>query len=103
MMDMLDQWNIQGNMLAITSENGSNVIKGLKLLGKKINEQYDRLVAKQKATREEKYNEILDFTMGQSKENFMDYGQIERKSFWYWHWIKMHCSGSPIKAHNNVK
>ena len=27
-------------MLAITSDNGSNVIKGLKLLGKKINEQH---------------------------------------------------------------
>ena len=40
MMDVLEQWNISGKMLAITSDNGSNVIKGLKLLGKKINEQH---------------------------------------------------------------
>jgi hypothetical protein len=38
-MDMLDQWNISGSILAITSENGSNVLIGLKTL-EKINEQY---------------------------------------------------------------
>ena len=88
---------------AMKEETRTEIPEIIRQTPEKINEQYDRLVAKQKATREEKYNEILDFTMGQSKENFMDYGQIERKSFWYWHWIKMHCSGSPIKAHNNVK
>ena len=40
MMDVLDQWKLSDKLIAITSDNGANVIKGLKLLKARINDKY---------------------------------------------------------------
>ena len=40
MYDVFEDWNISKKILAITSDNGSNIIKGLKALGHKINTEH---------------------------------------------------------------
>ena len=40
MYNVFEDWNISKKILAITSNNGSNVIKGLKALGCKNNTEY---------------------------------------------------------------
>lgn len=40
----------------------------------------------------------INLSKKQSIENFMDYdNDLERKSFWYWQWLTMHCNTRPLK------
>ncbi|GLB53487.1 hypothetical protein NBRC110019_25280 [Neptunitalea chrysea] len=41
----------------------------------------------------------LNLEQSSTEENFMDYKLGQRKSFWYWQWIEMHCNKQPLKEH----
>lgn len=68
-----------------------------------IEEEYKKKVKELGEKRSKVYEEVLDLDKGKSKENFMDYGEFQRKSFWYWQYVKMHCSGTPLKIHEIKK
>lgn len=87
-------------MQGISSDGREEVKKQTK---EEIEAEYNRKVKELGEKRSRIYEEVLDLDEGNSKENYMDYGEFQRKSFWYWQLVKMHCSGAPLKIHEIKK